>query len=435
MEKVFLVDAYALIFRFYYAFIGRPMRNAAGVNTSAVFGFVKFLKDLILRERPHYLGVAFDPPGGNFRHELYADYKANRSETPEDIVASVPYIKQVLEAMRIPVLEIPGYEADDVIGTLSQKAAAAGYEVFMVTPDKDYGQLIRPAVRIYKQRKGGADGIEIIGCEQIREHYGIDDPCRVIDVLALWGDASDNIPGVQGIGEKSAIKLVCQFGTVENLLAHTELLSGKQRVNIEAARDQIMLAKRLATIRARRARRVRAREAEAGGSRYGATGRGVPRAGLPLFPRPSCGRGAAETAEKSEPASPQQSKSKTAVPARDLFSALETPAAPAEGSLFDAPAYQTIDTVPHVYHTVTDEKALRDLAGRLEASSEFCFDTETTGFDVFGDRLVGLSFAVEPFEAWYVPCDPANLGQVLSILRPVFENERIAKIARTSSSI
>lgn len=429
MEKVFLVDAYALIFRFYYAFIGRPMRNAAGVNTSAVFGFVKFLKDLILRERPHYLGVAFDPPGGNFRHELYADYKANRSETPEDIVASVPYIKQVLEAMRIPVLEIPGYEADDVIGTLSQKAAAAGYEVFMVTPDKDYGQLIRPAVRIYKQRKGGADGIEIIGCEQIREHYGIDDPCRVIDVLALWGDASDNIPGVQGIGEKSAIKLVCQFGTVENLLAHTELLSGKQRVNIEAARDQIMLAKRLATIRLDvpvefepEKLRLEAPDTERLAEVYRELGFRSFLAEL----RP----GAAETAEKSEPASPQQSKSKTAVPARDLFSALETPAAPAEGSLFDAPAYQTIDTVPHVYHTVTDEKALRELAGRLEASSEFCFDTETTGFDVFGDRLVGLSFAVEPFEAWYVPCDPANLGQVLSILRPVFENERIAKIGQ-----
>ena len=429
MEKVFLVDAYALIFRFYYAFIGRPMRNAAGVNTSAVFGFVKFLKDRILRERPHYPGVAFDPPGGNFRHELYADYKANRSETPEDIVASVPYIKQVLEAMRIPVLEIPGYEADDVIGTLSQKAAAAGYEVFMVTPDKDYGQLIRPAVRIYKQRKGGADGIEIIGCEQIREHYGIDDPCRVIDVLALWGDASDNIPGVQGIGEKSAIKLVCQFGTVENLLAHTELLSGKQRVNIEAARDQIMLAKRLATIRLDvpvefepEKLRLEAPDTERLAEAYRELGFRSFLAEL----RP----GAAETAEKSEPASPQQSKSKTAVPARDLFSALETPAAPAEGSLFDAPAYQTIDTVPHVYHTVTDEKALRELAGRLEASSEFCFDTETTGFDVFGDRLVGLSFAVEPFEAWYVPCDPANLGQVLSILRPVFENERIAKIGQ-----
>ena len=405
------------------------MRNAAGVNTSVVFGFVKFLKDLILRERPHYLGVAFDPPGGNFRHELYADYKANRSETPEDIVASVPYIKQVLEAMRIPVLEIPGYEADDVIGTLSQKAAAAGYEVFMVTPDKDYGQLIRPAVRIYKQRKGGADGIEIIGCEQIREHYGIDDPCRVIDVLALWGDASDNIPGVQGIGEKSAIKLVCQFGTVENLLAHTELLSGKQRVNIEAARDQIMLAKRLATIRLDvpvefepEKLRLEAPDTERLAEAYRELGFRSFLAEL----RP----GAAETAEKSEPASPQQSKSKTAVPARDLFSAQETPAVPAEGSLFDAPAYQTIDTVPHVYHTVTDEKALRELAGRLEASSEFCFDTETTGFDVFGDRLVGISVAIEPHEAWYIPCNRENTDRVVAALRPVFADEKIAKIGQ-----
>jgi DNA polymerase-1 len=251
----------------------------------------------------------------------------------------------------------------------------------------------------------------------------------VIDVLALWGDASDNIPGVQGIGEKSAIKLVCQFGTVENLLAHTELLSGKQRVNIEAARDQIMLAKRLATIRLDvpvefepEKLRLEAPDTERLAEAYRELGFRSFLAEL----RP----GAAETAEKSEPASPQQSKSKTAVPVRDLFSAQETPAVPAEGSLFDAPAYQTIDTVPHVYHTVTDEKALRELAGRLEASSEFCFDTETTGFDVFGDRLVGLSFAVEPFEAWYVPCDPANLGQVLSILRPVFENERIAKIGQ-----
>ena len=251
----------------------------------------------------------------------------------------------------------------------------------------------------------------------------------MIDVLALWGDASDNIPGVQGIGEKSAIKLVCQFGTVENLLAHTELLSGKQRVNIEAARDQIMLAKRLATIRLDvpvefepEKLRLEAPDTERLAEAYRELGFRSFLAEL----RP----GAAETAEKSEPASPQQSKSKTAVPARDLFSAQETPAASAEGSLFDAPAYQTIDTVPHVYHTVTDEKALRELAGRLEASSEFCFDTETTGFDVFGDRLVGLSFAVEPFEAWYVPCDPANLGQVLSILRPVFENERIAKIGQ-----
>ena len=247
MERLFLIDAYALIFRAYYAFIGRPMRNSEGLNTSAIFGFVKFLRDLIRREEPRLLGVAFDPKGGNFRHEIYPQYKANREATPEDIIAAVPYIKRVLEAMRIPVIEVPGYEADDVIGTLSMKAAGAGYEVYMVTPDKDYGQLIRPTVRIYKQRKGG-DGIEVIGCEQIREHYGIDDPCRVIDILALWGDASDNIPGVPGIGEKSAIKLVCEFGTVENLLENTDKLKGKQRENIEALREQILLAKRLATI-------------------------------------------------------------------------------------------------------------------------------------------------------------------------------------------
>ncbi|MFR5872209.1 MAG: 5'-3' exonuclease H3TH domain-containing protein, partial [Alistipes sp.] len=225
MKKLFLIDAYALIFRFYYAFIGRPMRNADGVNTSAVFGFVRYINEIIRRENPHYLGVAFDPPGGNFRHELFADYKANRGETPEDIIVSVPYIKEFLEAMRIPVIEVPGYEADDVIGTLSREAAEAGFEVFMVTPDKDYGQLIRPNVYIYKQRKGGNEGVEIIGCEQVCEHYGIDDPKQVIDILALWGDASDNIPGVPGIGEKSAVKLICQYGTVENLLDNTEKLS------------------------------------------------------------------------------------------------------------------------------------------------------------------------------------------------------------------
>ena len=240
MEKLFLIDAYALIFRAYYAFIGRPMRNAEGLNTSAIFGFVKFLRDLIRREDPRLLGVAFDPKGGNFRHEIYPQYKANREATPEDIIQSVPYIKRILEALQIPVIEIAGYEADDVIGTLSMKAAAAGYEVYMVTPDKDYGQLIRPTVRIYKPRKG-SEGIEIVGCEQIKEHYGIDDPTQVIDILALWGDAA-------GIGEKSAIKLVGQFGTVENLLEHTDQLKGKQRENIEASHDQILLAKRLATI-------------------------------------------------------------------------------------------------------------------------------------------------------------------------------------------
>ena len=437
MERVFLVDAYALIFRFYYAFINRPMRNAAGVNTSAVFGFVRYLNDLIRREKPDCLGVAFDPPGGNFRHELYPAYKANRSETPEDNVASVPYIKRLLEAMRIPVIEVPGYEADDVIGTLSQKAAAAGYEVFMVTPDKDYGQLIRPTVHIYKQKKGG-DGIEIVGCGELCEHYGIDDPCRIVDILALWGDASDNIPGVPGIGEKSAAKLVCRFGPVEELLSRTDELKGKQRENIEAAREQIMLAKRLATIEldvpvAFEPEKLALEEPDTEALRelYRELGFRSLEAEL------SAGGGVAAGAEKgggtpADDAAGRVRSAKTAASAvPDLFSALDGgAAAPAEAGLFDAPAFDTVSTVPHTYRTVDTPDSRAELAARLSGVEAFCFDTETTGFDVFGDRLVGLSFAVEPFEAWYVPCDPENTPRVLDALRPVFEDERIAKIGQ-----
>ena len=215
MKKLFLVDAYALIFKYYYAFMGRPMRNRAGMNTSVVFGFTKFLRDIQKREHPDLLGVAFDPKGGSFRREIFPEYKANRAETPEDILLSVPYVKRIVEAMCIPVLEVPGYEADDVIGTLAYKGVEAGYDVFMVTPDKDYGQLVCDNCKIYKQK--GNDGIEIVGREAIREKYGIENPQLVRDILALWGDASDNIPGVPGIGEKTACKLVQEWGTVENL--------------------------------------------------------------------------------------------------------------------------------------------------------------------------------------------------------------------------
>lgn len=202
MKKLFLVDAYALIFKYYYAFLGRPMRNRAGMNTSVVFGFVKFLRDIQKRERPDLLGVAFDPKGGSFRREVFPEYKANRAETPEDILLSVPYVKRVLEAMCIPILEVEGYEADDVIGTLSQKGVEAGYEVFMVTPDKDYGQLVRDNCKIYKQK--GADGsIEIVDRDSIREKYGIDDPVLVRDILALWGDASTTFPACRASARRA----------------------------------------------------------------------------------------------------------------------------------------------------------------------------------------------------------------------------------------
>ncbi len=247
MKKLFLVDAYALIFKYYYAFLGRPMRNHDGMNTSVVFGFVKFLRDILKREKPDLLGVAFDPAGGSFRREIYPDYKANRTETPEDIITSVPYVKRILKAMCIPVLEVAGYEADDVIGTLSQKGVAAGYDVYMVTPDKDYVQLVRPSCRIYKQKS--AEGtIEIVDCEAIRQKYGIDDPQLVRDILAIWGDASDNIPGVPGIGEKGACKLVQQWGTVENILANVDRIGGKQGEKVAAWSDKLLLSKRLTTI-------------------------------------------------------------------------------------------------------------------------------------------------------------------------------------------
>ena len=247
MKKLFLVDAYALIFKYYYAFLGRPMRNRAGMNTSVVFGFVKFLRDILKREQPDLLGVAFDPKGGSFRRELYPAYKANRAETPEDILLSVPYVKRVLDAMCIPVLEVEGFEADDVIGTLAHKGVDAGYEVYMVTPDKDYGQLVRDHCVIYKQK--GSDGIEIVDREAIRLKYGIDDPVLVRDILALWGDASDNIPGVPGIGEKGACKLVQAWGDVENILRNVDHIAGKQGERIASWRDNLLLAKRLTTIR------------------------------------------------------------------------------------------------------------------------------------------------------------------------------------------
>ena len=245
MKRLFLIDAYALIFKYYYAFMNRPMRNRAGMNTSILFGFTKFLRDIQKREKPDLLGVAIDPKGGSFRGDIFPEYKANRPATPEDIIASVPYVCRLLKAMRIPIFEVAGYEADDVIGTLALKGEQAGFDVYMVTPDKDYGQLVGAHRHIYKQK---GDGVEIIRAEDICAKYGIPDPVLVRDILAIWGDQSDNIPGVPGIGEKGACKLVGELGEVENILANLDSIKGKQREKIEAWGDKLLLSKRLTTI-------------------------------------------------------------------------------------------------------------------------------------------------------------------------------------------
>lgn len=406
MKKLFLVDAYALIFKYYYAFLGRPMRNREGMNTSVVFGFVKFLRDIQKRERPDLLGVAFDPKGGSFRRDIFPEYKANRSETPEDILLSIPYVKRVLDAMCIPILEVAGYEADDVIGTLSQKGVEAGYDVYMVTPDKDYGQLVRDNCRIYKQR--GAEGsIEIVDREAIREKYGIDDPQLVRDILALWGDASDNIPGVPGIGEKIACKLVREWGTVENILDNVSKIKGKQGEKIAGWADNLRLAKRLTTICLDVPIPFREEDLTV------------------CDPHIDQLRGIfAELDFKAF-----MNDLTNLAPAEPLPAAQEVPVAELQAEA-EAMQFRTAQTTPHEYTLVETAAQLREVVAAVGRYPEFCFDTETTGFDIFNDRIVGLSLAVEPFKAWYVPFLEKDTPEYAEIVRPLFEDEKIAKIGQ-----
>ncbi len=454
MKKLFLIDAYALMFKYYYAFLGRPMRNHAGMNTSVVFGFVKFLRDIIKRERPDLLGVAFDPKGGSFRRDIFPEYKANRAETPEDIIRSLPYVKRVLEAMCIPILEIEGYEADDVIGTLSQRGVEAGYEVYMVTPDKDYGQLVRDHCMIYKQK--GSDGqIEIVDRAAIREKYGIDDPQLVCDILAIWGDASDNIPGVPGIGEKGACKLVQEWGTVENILKNASSIKGKQGEKIAAWGDRLLLAKRLTTICLDvpipfceeelkicqpHLDDLRALFSELDFKVFIYDLQNV----APLE-EPSSRPRQEDQRQLAEVARAKSAALKTARLAGqgDLFAAPLAEAVVAgatvqeaethlekQPSFFDTQTYDSVQSVAHSYLLVDSEEQLREVVAKVGSEKEFCFDTETTGFDLFNDRIVGLSIAVRPHEAWYIPFPATNSSEYVSILKPLFEDDSIAKIGQ-----
>ncbi len=473
MKRLFLIDAYALVFKYYYAFMGRPMRNRFGMNTSVLFGFTKFLRDIQKRESPDMLGVALDPKGGSFRNRMFADYKANRPATPEDIIASVPYLCRLLDAMRIPVFEVEGYEADDVIGTLAFRASEAGYDVYMVTPDKDYGQLVGPHRSIYKQK---GDGVEIVDSAAVCAKYGISDPVLVRDILALWGDASDNIPGVPGIGEKGACKLVAEWGTVENILDNVGSIKGRQGARIVEWGDRLRLAKELTTIRTDvpvefspadleicppKIDDLKALYAELDFTSFLRDVYNMAPAEEPSdVPRQAPQRQLAEMARaKSETA-----KRNSLAGQGDLFAALDTcphrdaagssatcmaaiadggtapgaagagdmPAAvqPAEPAVAEPAPLATAATVPHDYRLVTDAAELETLVARLLGEEEICFDTETTGFDFFNDRIVGLSLAVRPHEAWYVSFTPDNTAAFAAIVRPLFENERITKVAQ-----
>ena len=469
MKKLFLVDAYALIFKYYYAFMGRPMRNRAGMNTSIVFGFTKFLRDIIKREHPDLLGVAFDPKGGSFRKDIFPEYKANRPATPEDIIASVPYIKRIVEAMCIPILEVDGFEADDVIGTLAHLGSAAGYDVYMVTPDKDYGQLVGEHRSIYKQK---GDGIEIVDSAAIREKYGIDNPVLVRDILALWGDASDNIPGVPGVGEKGACKLVGKWGTVENIIEHASEIGGRTGESIAANRERLQLAKTLTTIRLDVPIEFRAEDLTVCCPKIDALRALFAELDFKAFAADLTNAAPAEDlsipkqAEQYQLANMARAKSAamqraamagqgslfdaiepTSVPtsesqSSDIEEITETDAADEEQPTDTAPQNMaTVATVPHDYRIVRDAAALRETVAEVLQYDMFCFDLETTGLDVFRDRIVGLSLAVKPHEAWYIPfnlhdtaTDAAQRNKIESeyaaILRPLFENETKAKVGQ-----
>lgn len=443
-KSLYLIDAYALIFRYYYAFLGRPMRNSEGLNTSVVFGFTKFLRDILRREKPDLIGVAFDPPGGCFRREIAEDYKANRPPTPEDIKLSVPYVKRLLEAMCIPVLEVAGFEADDVIGTLAKRGAEAGYRVFMVTPDKDYGQLVDDDCVIYRQK---GDSIEIIDKAAIEAKYGFSDPSLVCDMLALWGDASDNIAGVPGIGEKGASKLVREWGTAENILANADKISGKTGKNIAEWGERLLVAKSLTAIR--RDVPIEFSEAEL-------TMCAPNKAALRELYRElnfSSFLRELESAEPIEVSIPEQApQQQLATVAHQKSEAKRRAALEGQGDLFamfDAPATESepqqisveeqeqssvqggdITSTPHDYRTITSEQELRDMCDYLRGFKEFAVDTETTGVNPIECKIVGMSFAAEPFKAWYLPLNVGGRERYIDIVRPLLEDESIAKIGQ-----
>lgn len=424
MDKLFLLDAYALIYRAYYAFLKAPRINSKGFNTSAILGFVNTLEDILNNEKPTHIGVAFDPKGGTFRHELYKEYKAQREETPEVIRESVPIIKQILEAYRIPVLEVAGFEADDVIGTLSKKADEKGITTYMMTPDKDYCQLVTDKALIYRPRYGN-NGYEIMGPAQVKEKYGLDNTCQVIDMLGLMGDSSDNIPGCPGIGEKTAVKLITEFGGIDGLLANTDKLKGALKEKVESNVDQIKFSRLLATIRT-----DVPIELDMESFKFqGPDEQKLYSIFEDLEFRTLMNRVKSkqtDTVQTEQTAQPKQPKNDGFH--GDLFDLFQPSDQPAQ----EFSNLKDIKSVQHEYYLIETEKDAESLAHKIATCDFFCFDTETTGTDAISAQIVGLSIALREHEAWYVamPQDTEGKQRMLEIFRSVFENPSTLKIGQ-----
>ena len=412
MQKLFLLDAYALIYRSYYAFIKNPRINSKGLNTSAIMGFLNTLNEVLTKEKPTHIGVAFDPHGPTFRSEAFPAYKAQREETPEDIRKAVPIIKDLLKAYRIPILQVDGYEADDVIGTLAEKAGSIGVETYMLTPDKDYGQLVRDNVFIYRPRHGG--GYETMGPKEVCEKYSIPSPMAVIDLLALMGDSADNFPGCPGVGEKTAAKLIDEFGSIEQLLARSSEIKGKLREKVEEHIDDIKMSYFLATIKTdvpieldmESLKLVEPNEDELG------------KLLLELEMKSFADR-VLKKSQKPQKVLNQQ---------LDLFAEFA-----ADGqAVYENTSFETLKTTPHNYQLVENQEDLKKLCDYFLTNKILSLDTETTSTSAIDAELVGLSFAVKEFEAFYVPV-PVNREealQIVNIFKPVYENPEILKIGQ-----
>ena len=443
MKKLFLIDAYAIIYRAYYAFIRNPRVNSKGLNTSAIFGFINTLEDVLKREKPTHIAVAFDPKGKTFRHEAYDLYKAQREATPEDIRLAVPILKKLIEAYNIPVLEVPGFEADDVIGTVAKQAEKAGFEVFMLTPDKDYGQLVSNHIFMYRPKHTG--GFETMGPDEVKAKYELDSHEQVIDLLGLMGDASDNIPGCPGVGEKTAVKLLKEFGSIDALLLRTDELKGALKTKIEANKEQIVFSRFLATIRI-----------------------DVPIAfdekSLEIEPRNEPELQALFDELEFRTMSAKMNKPFTSLPPDQPISRVKSAKATSSSqmSLFDAfdnedneennsigneiiPSDEiqelikapssgllSLANIPHKYMLIDTKIKRSDLISRLFIQKSVCYDTETTGLDMFTSDLVGLSFCFTEGEAYYVslPEDKMEAREVLHEFKAFFENDRIEKIGQ-----
>ncbi len=412
MEKLFLLDAYALIYRSYYAFIKNPRINSKGLNTSAIMGFMNTLQEVLTKEQPTHLGVAFDPHGPTFRSEAYPAYKAQREATPEDIKQSVPIIKNILKAWNIPILEAEGYEADDVIGTLATKAGEQGIDTYMLTPDKDYGQLVRENVKIYRPRHGG--GYEVMGPEEVKAKYAIPSTEAVIDLLALMGDSADNFPGCPGVGEKTAVKLINEFGTVESLIARSSEIKGALQKKVEEHIDDIKLSKFLATIKTDVPIELKMDELKVSQPNETELAK--------LFEELELKSLASKILKKSE------TKPKPVNQQLDLFADF----APEGSNGPEFSSFETLKTVAHEYKLVENEEDIRKLNDFFRTKDFLVLDTETTSTSAIDAELVGLSFAVEEHKAFYVPI-PSNREealQIVNIFKPLYEDPKILKVGQ-----